>query len=156
MKKNKTTFIWALSLLAVLLIQFVATSRLGEPGYPGVDPKYNLFNPYEYFGLFKPHMVAIYTFVILGIIRLVDLLLSKKYPSQMSKYLPFLLVASYIVMLFFFISSDRIYQDPDFRVGLVYIDPFQVFMIPFYVAILFIFSPVFLAVTGLRFWKTNN
>lgn len=156
MKIDRLVATWLSLFLAVLLIQFTATAMLGEPGHPGVSPETNIFNPIEYFSLFKPHIVALCVFTVFLVIWTFDSLLLKRYPSRLSRYLPFMLVLAYVAILFLFISSDRIYQDPDFRDGLVYIDPFQVFLIPFYVALSFIFSPVFLAITGFRFWNPTT
>ncbi|PID35354.1 MAG: hypothetical protein CR958_00685 [Rhodobacterales bacterium] len=156
MKNHRSAFIWALSLLAVLLIQFLATARLGVPGYLGVNPESDIFRPSEYVGSFRPHVVVAYMTLVFAMVWVADFLLSRRQASSVYRYLPILLVVTYTAVLFLFISSDRIYQDPDFRDGLVHIDPFQVFFIPFYVALIFVFFPVFLTITGLRLLKSTT
>lgn len=153
MKNRRSVSIWALSLLVILLTQFLVTAQLGTPGYSGVNPESNIFSLSVYVKSFRPHVVIAYVLVVFAVIWTANFLLFRKQASTAYKYLPVFLVAAYIVVLILFISSGRIYQDPDFRDGLVYIDPFQVFLIPFYVALIFVFSPVFLAITGLRIWK---
>lgn len=156
MKTDSSVVTWLSLILAVLLIQFTATAMLGEPGNPGVSPDVNIFDPAVYLSLFKPHIVAMCIFTVLAVVWFFDAFILKGFPSRIYRYLPFTLIAAYGLVSFLFIYSDRIYQDPNFRDGLVYIDPFQVFLIPFYVAFLFIFSPVFVAITGLRFWNASN
>lgn len=140
---NSAIRIWITILFAFLSIQFLAALFLGGDGFPSVNP--DALTLGGYIANFKPHIVLLYlsgTFIFTLVISKGAGRVIPSLKIFQTTLLPIGIFLVYICVLLAFIGTRRIYFDPNFREGLVHIDPFAIFALPYILGGTFLVVPI--------------
>jgi len=150
-----TNVIWGLATIAMLAVQAFVSLTLGGAGLPALNS--DAMNMNGYLFDFKPHQVVVVMGLAFGLAQLLGSLGVRVIsPLAVFKFsiVPLTILVAYLAVLTVFIVTDRIYQDPNFRSDLVFIDPFKVFAIPFWLRQLFVVLPVMLLAMVRKSFRT--